>query len=121
MLEHKHFIAVGRSYRLFRDINTIENWVLRLIDALDMNVLYGPFTMYCDLDGNKGLTSVTLLTTSHIIIHVFEDQEDSEVQLDVYSCSKVDLDVIMSFLSELDIIEVSYKFLDRTSELTEIK
>lgn len=120
MLEHKHFIATGRCARTFRSPEVLEDWVIRLIDALHMKVLYGPFSMYCDIEGNKGITSVTLLTTSHIIVHIFEeDNNDSEVQLDVYSCSVIDLEVIFSFLEELNISEVSYKFLDRATDLTD--
>lgn len=119
MLEHKHFIASGKCNRMFHSPEILEDWVVRLIDALNMQVLYGPFSMYCDIPGNKGITSVTLLTTSHIIIHIFEEENYSEIQLDVYSCSNIDLEVVFSFLKELDIFNVSYKFLDRETDLTD--
>lgn len=117
MLEHKHFIACGTSDKKFTNIEPLEDWVIRLINALDMKVLDGPHSMYCDIEGNRGITTVTLLTTSHIIIHIFENEYDSEVHLDVYSCSNIDLQVIFSFLHELNINDVSYKFLDRTTDL----
>ena len=120
MLEHKHFIACGYSKNDFRDFEVINNWSVRLIDALGMKVLDGPYTLYSDIEDNVGLTSFTLLTTSHLVIHTFEEANGvSKVEFDVYSCSAIDVNVVVEFLKELDVQNIKYKFLDRDTDLTQ--
>lgn len=120
MLQHKHFLGVSESYEKFHDLEFIENWIFRLVAALDMNILYGPFSVYCNLEGNEGITAGALLSTSHIMLHIFEQESISEIQLDVYSCSDINIEVITEFVEEFRPIFLEYKFLDREHGLVEI-
>ena len=62
-VQHKHLII--RSYinkpPLAEDVNTLTDWIRKLIRTIDMKILGGPYTTYCDVKGNQGMTSVTIL------------------------------------------------------------
>ena len=62
-----------------------EAMLKRLIKDIDMKILGGPYLKYCDNIGNRGLTAVTIIETSHIAMHVWDEDNPSLVQLDVYS------------------------------------
>ena len=119
MLQHKHCLVISESEQKFHNLTGIEDWISRLIDALGMNTLLGPFSVYCSLEGNEGITAGALLSTSHIMLHIFEE-ETSIIQLDVYSCSSIDLDVIKEFMEEFSPIFIEWKFLDREHGFNEI-
>lgn len=119
MLQHKHCLVISESDYKFHDLNYIEDWVSRLVYSLGMNMLLGPFSVYCSLEGNEGITAGALLSTSHIMLHIFEE-ETSVIQLDVYSCSDIDLSVIKEFIEEFSPNFIEWKFLDRETGFIEI-
>jgi len=40
------------------------------------------------MPGNQGLTSVTIIETSHIAVHVWDEVSPALMQMDVYSCAE---------------------------------
>jgi S-adenosylmethionine/arginine decarboxylase-like enzyme len=61
---------------------------------------------------------MALIETSHIVLHIWDEQEPGLFQLDVYSCKLFDLDIVISSLKEsFSITKLQYKFLDRKSDL----
>jgi S-adenosylmethionine/arginine decarboxylase-like enzyme len=63
----------------------------QLVDKIGMNILMGPYAVYSDMEGNQGLTAVTIIETSHIALHVWDEAEPALMQLDVYTCSALDI------------------------------
>ena len=82
--------------------------------------MQGPSITYVDQPGNRGVAYVALIETS-ILLYISGMKEHGLVQLDIYSC-KIDLDVVIEHVNDyFDVVNMQYKFLDRTSDMRIIK
>ena len=111
-VQHKHLIirATINKPPNHNDINTLTDWIRKVIRSIDMKILGGPYTTYCDI---KGMTSVTIIETSHIVLHVWDEQSPGLFQLDVYSCKSFDLNIVLSCLKDsFNITKLQYKSID---------
>ena len=122
--QHKHLIVradIGWCPQE-EDLNKISDWIRGLIRKIDMKLLAGPYTTYVSEKGNKGMTSVAIIETSHIALHIWDEVSPGLMQLDVYSCADFNPQDIFDVVNELfKTIKMEYKFLDRENELLEIK
>lgn len=112
-LSHKHLIVRAEIEHPPTDPETINKWLLDLIDALGMKVMMGPYAAYSFMEGNRGLTAVAVIETSHIALHVWDEENPAMMQLDVYSCSEVEPEVVWDAIERFGPVHVDYKFLDR--------
>lgn len=78
----------------------------------------GPYAVYSDMVGNRGLTAVTIIETSHIAMHVWDEVDPALMQLDVYTCSTLDIKNVFDALEEFGPTEIEYKYIDREHNLT---
>jgi len=122
--QHKHLIVrtdIGWCPQE-EDLNKISDWIRSLIKKIDMKLLAGPYTTYVSEKGNKGMTSVAIIETSHIALHIWDEVSPGLMQLDVYSCADFNpLDVFDKVNELFQTIKMEYKFLDREKELVEVK
>ena len=122
--QHKHLIVradIGWCPQE-EDLNKISDWIRSLIKKIDMKLLAGPYTTYVNQKGNKGMTSVAIIETSHIALHIWDEESPGLMQLDVYSCADFNPPVVFDKVNELfQTIKMEYKFLDREKELVEVK
>ena len=122
--QHKHLIVradIGWCPQE-EDLNKISDWIRSLIKKIDMKLLAGPYTTYVNEKGNKGMTSVAIIETSHIALHIWDEVSPGLMQLDVYSCADFNPpDVFDKINSLFQTIKMEYKFLDREKELVEVK
>ena len=121
ILEHKHLIIRAEVSNPPTDEAWLHNWLNTLVEKIGMKVCRGPITAYVDMPGNEGLTGVVVIETSHIAIHVWDAVDPALVQLDVYTCSTLDKDIIFAELEQWDPVKVEYKYLDREFGLKEVK
>lgn len=117
ILEHKHLIITGRINNPPRDTVYIDMWMKKLVNSIGMKILMGPYSVYSKIAGNRGLTSVTIIETSHIALHVWDEEEPGKLQLDVYSCSTLDVDVVLKAIDEFEPQNMNYYLIDRDQEL----
>ena len=120
MLEHRHLIVRAEVDRPPQDTAYIETWLRTLVDALGMKILMGPYVVYSEMEGNRGLTGACIIETSHIVLHAWDEEHPYMLQLDVYSCSDVDPEVVLDFVQEFEPTHVDYKFLDRKNKFIEL-
>lgn len=120
LLEHKHLIVRAEVNYPPDNPEFMEAWLRDLVAALGMKVMMGPFAAYSPMIGNRGLTCAVIIETSHIVLHAWDEELPGMLQLDVYSCSEVDPEVVFNALKEFDPVHVDYKFLDRKSKFIEI-
>jgi S-adenosylmethionine/arginine decarboxylase-like enzyme len=120
MLEHKHLIVRAEVESPPFDEAQIVEWLKKLVDDLGMKVMMGPFAAYSPMIGNRGLTAAVLIETSHIVLHAWDEENPAMLQLDVYSCSEVDPQVVWDAISAFKPVHVDYKFLDRKSKFIEL-
>ena len=121
VLEHKHLIIREEVKSPPTDEVWLHNWLKQLVEKIGMKVCRGPITAYVDMPGNEGLTGVIVIETSHIAIHVWDAVDPALVQLDVYTCSTLDKDIIFKELEQWNPTKVEYKYLDREFGLKEVK
>ena len=122
--QHKHLIVradIGWCPQE-EDLNKISDWIRSLIKKIDMKLLAGPYTTYVNEKGNKGMTSVAIIETSHIALHIWDEVSPGLMQLDVYSYADFNPSDVFDKVNELfQTIKMEYKFLDREKELVEVK
>ena len=121
--KHKHLIVradIGWCPKE-EDLNRISDWIRSLIKKIDMKLLAGPYTTYVNEKVNKWMTSVAIIETSHIALHIWDETSPGLMQLDVYSCADfLPNDVFNEINSMFKTVKMEYKFLDREKELVEV-
>jgi S-adenosylmethionine/arginine decarboxylase-like enzyme len=120
VLEHKHLIVRAEVRQPPSDEQWACTWVRSLIDKIGMRALVGPFAKYLDVEGNRGLTVACIIETSHIAMHVWDEPNPALVQLDVYTCGALDINIIFRELEQFEPVRIEYKYLDREHGLVEI-
>jgi S-adenosylmethionine/arginine decarboxylase-like enzyme len=88
-----------------------------LVDRIGMKILMGPYSIYSNMEGNQGLTAVTIIETSHIAMHVWDEVSPALMQLDVYTCSTLNIDDVFEVLEQFEPTKIEYKYIDREYEL----
>ena len=122
VIEHKHLIVRAETEFAPTEVE-LHDWLRGLVHKLRMNILSGPHTgCVTDVPGNNGPTGVVVIETSHIACHVWTDPVDHNlIQLDVYTCGKMDVDAVIAHLNQYNIIKYDVKLFDREYELIEMK
>ena len=120
-LVHKHVIIRAEGTNPPTDETLTSNDVKALIEAIGMKILMGPYAKYCNMKGNRGLTVATIIETSHVIIHTWDETDPAMIQLDVYTCGVFDPNIVFDWLQKYNPTKIDFKYLDRENGLTEIK
>lgn len=118
ILEHKHLIVRAELNDPPYNATDIKEWMRNLVDRIGMNILMGPYAVYSDMVGNQGLTAVTIIETSHIAMHVWDEVQPAIMQLDVYTCSTLDINDVFEAIKEFEPVKVEYSYIDREQSLT---
>lgn len=117
---HKHLIVRAEVENPPVNEDFVRSWMANLIDAIGMKVLMGPFAKYLDVPGNRGITTVAIIETSHIAMHVWDEDNPSLIQLDVYTCGPLDVNLVVEQIKQFKPVKVEMKYLDRENGLTEL-
>lgn len=119
-LVHKHLIIRAEVKQAPRDPDWCVNWLRSLVEKIGMKVCQGPISAYVDVPGNKGLTGVVIIETSHIALHVWDECAPNLMQFDVYTCGEFDPHKVLAELEQFQPVKVEYKYLDREHGLVEL-
>ena len=115
---HKHLIIRAEANKVPTDEEQLTEWLKDFIDSIHMKILMGPYVKYCNVEGNRGITGIAVIETSHIAIHVWDEPNPALMQIDVYSCAEFDVDEIAEKIkSDFDVIKLDYKYLNRETGL----
>ena len=116
---HKHLIIRAEANRVPTDEEQLTEWLREFIDSINMKILMGPYVKYCKMEGNRGITGIAVIETSHIAIHVWDEPNPALMQIDVYSCAEFDVDQIAEKIKQdFDVVKLDYKYLNRETGLT---
>ena len=119
---HKHLIIRAEANRVPTDEEQLTEWLKDFIDSINMKILMGPYVKYCNVEGNRGITGIAVIETSHIAIHVWDEPNPALMQIDVYSCAEFDVDEIANKIkADFDVIKLDYKYLNRETGLKAIR
>ena len=117
MLQHKHLIVRSEVNNPPNKEADIVKWAKTLIKKIGMKIMMGPYAKYCEMEGNRGITCVTIIETSHVAIHVWDEQSPALLQLDVYTCSDLNKNIVFDALKQFDPVKIDHKYLDREFNL----
>ena len=116
---HKHLIIRAEANKVPTDEEQLTEWLREFIDSIHMKILMGPYVKYCKMEGNRGITGIAVIETSHIAIHVWDEPNPALMQIDVYSCAEFDVDEIAEKIKQdFDVVKLDYKYLNRETGLT---
>ena len=90
LLVHKHLIIRAEASKPPTDDEQLQNWMREFIESINMKVFMGPYVKYCNMPGNRGITAVAIIETSHIAMHIWDEPKPALMQMDVYSCGEFD-------------------------------
>ncbi len=114
MLQHKHILINARVKNPLKTPEDGVGFLTRLVYAIQMKIIKGPFASYVEAEGNRGLTAVVMIETSHIAFHIWDEKDPSVLQFDLYTCGELDKDLVMSCLNErFEIVSMDYALYDR--------
>lgn len=119
-LFHKHLIVRAELDNPPTCVEEINKWMRNLVDRIGMKILMGPYAVYSEMEGNRGLTAVTIIETSHIALHVWDEDSPALMQLDVYTCSVLDPYDVAQAIAPFKPTCVEMKYLDREHNLVEL-
>lgn len=114
---HKQIIISGHVTNPPKCVVYMKKWFEDLIQKIDMNVLDGPHLVYCDVEGNRGLTGVAIIETSHIALHAWDEVEPGLIELDIFSCKDFDINVVIDSMREFGLTGIDFMCVDRTRSL----
>ena len=87
VIKHKHLIIRAETKKTPQDPKWLHSWLVQVVSDIGMDICQGPITAYVDAPGNKGLTGVVIIETSHIAVHIWDEINPGLLQMDVYSCA----------------------------------
>ena len=122
LLIHKHLIIRAEVNNPPKDVDKLTEWLKDFIASINMKVMLGPYVAYCNNEGNRGITGVAVIETSHIAIHVWDEPVPALMQIDIYSCAEFNPYLIADKLKkDFDVVKMDYKFLNRETGLKSIR
>jgi S-adenosylmethionine/arginine decarboxylase-like enzyme len=121
LLVHKHLIVRAEAIRPPVDEEQLKTWMLDFIDSINMKVMMGPYVKYCSMEGNRGITAIAVIETSHIVMHVWDEPNPALMQFDVYSCGDFNhTNICKKIMDDFDIHKIEYKYLNRETGLQDL-
>jgi S-adenosylmethionine/arginine decarboxylase-like enzyme len=98
-----------------RDAAAVCDWLARLVDAVGMTLLIGPFARRCEDAGNEGVTGLVGITTSHASIHVWDTGCTPHLEMDLYSCAPFGSGQVLALIQEFAPTAINWTVFDRSS------
>ena len=121
LLVHKHLIIRAEALRPPMEEEKLKKWFVDFVKSINMKIFMGPYVKYCHMEGNRGITAVAIIETSHIAMHVWDEPSPALMQFDVYSCAKFDVEKICNKIKkDFNIQKIEYKFLNRETGLVDL-
>ena len=117
MALHKHLIIRAEVNRPLTTTKDVKKWLRKVVKKIDMKILKGPYADYVTKEGNRGVTGVVIIETSHIAIHVWDETSPALVQCDVYYCAQFSGNEVMTEFIEMDVVKIDKMMLDRGNKI----
>ena len=114
---HKHLIIRAEVNRPITNEKAIKKWLRNVVKKIDMKIIKGPYASYVQKEGNRGLTGVIMIETSHIAMHVWDEDRPALVQCDVYSCAEFSSNEVLAEFISMDVVTIDKILLDRADTL----
>lgn len=114
MIYHKHLLVNAKVNNAVKSEAQGIEFLTNLVEKIDMKIIKGPFASYVNKEGNRGLTGIVMIETSHIAFHIWDEVRPGLVQFDLYTCGQLELDKVLSIFKEtFDVESLDYVLFDR--------
>lgn len=114
MIFHKHLLINAKINKPMQDTTVAEEFLKDLVSSIDMKIIKGPFAEYVDKEGNRGLTAIVMIETSHIAFHIWDEPNPSLLQFDLYTCGSLDKDKVLDSIKKgFDVESMDWVLFDR--------
>lgn len=100
MALHNHVLINGYSLLPPTSEKQTIAWMQELVNSIGMKTIQGPFASYVTKEGNRGLTAVVMIETSHIAMHVWDETDPAFMQFDLYTCSTLPVEKVIKNLED---------------------
>jgi S-adenosylmethionine/arginine decarboxylase-like enzyme len=100
MALHNHVLINGFTLLPPTDEKQTIEWMQKLVDSIGMKTIQGPYASYVTKEGNRGLTAVVMIETSHIAMHVWDESDPASMQFDLYTCSTLPVEQVIKNLED---------------------
>ena len=120
MPKHKHLIIRAEVIRPITSEKEIKKWLRNLVKKIDMKIIKGPYASYVSKEGNRGITAIVMIETSHIAIHIWDEMSPALVQCDVYSCAEFSSSEVLMEFKTMEPTKIEHILLDRVEEIKTI-
>jgi len=117
-MNHKHLLIYAQVNKPPTDAVQLNDWLANLVSLIDMKILMGPYSKYLDVEGNRGITGIVVIETSHISCHFWDEEKPGLLQMDVYSCKEFDSSIVEKALQAFEPILIKTILIDRNDGLT---
>jgi S-adenosylmethionine/arginine decarboxylase-like enzyme len=97
---HKHLMLRGKIFNPPIDKETVKIWLTIFVNKIGMNIIQGPFVSYVEKEGNRGLTAIVMIETSHIAFHIWDETDPGLIQFDLYTCSELNVPEVLKELEK---------------------
>ena len=121
MPKHKHLIIRAEVNRPLVTEKGLKRWLRNLVKVIDMKIIKGPYASYVSKEGNRGITGIVMIETSHIAVHVWDETTPALVQCDVYSCAEFSSNEVLAEFLNMEVTKIDHVLLDRANEIKTIK
>ena len=118
MPKHKHLIIRAEVKHPITSERELRKWLRNLVKTIDMEIVGGPYVAYVTKEGNRGATGVVMIETSHIAIHIWDEERPSLVQCDIYSCAEFSVSEVLLGFTMMEPTKIEYMVLDRAKEIS---
>jgi len=118
MPKHKHLIIRAEVKHPITSERELRKWLRNLVKTIDMEIVGGPYVAYVTKEGNRGATGVVMIETSHIAIHIWDENRPSLVQCDIYSCAEFQQGEVIMHLGIMKPQKIEYMMVDRSEEIS---
>ena len=120
MPQHKHLIIRAEVKRPLKTEKETKQWLRKIVKKIDMKIIKGPYASYVSKEGNRGITGVVMIETSHIAVHVWDETTPALVQCDVYSCAEFSSNEVLAEFIGMEVTKIDHIMLDRATEIKTI-
>ena len=118
MPDHIHMIIRAKVNDPITSEKELKKWLRELVKKIDMKIIKGPYAAYVSKEGNRGITGVVMIETSHIAIHIWDETTPALVQCDVYSCAEFERSEVILHLGIMKPKMIEYMMVNRTDDIS---
>jgi S-adenosylmethionine/arginine decarboxylase-like enzyme len=119
-LYHKHLLVNAKILNPFDEPQQGISFLTDLVDQIQMKILHPPVSHYVDKEGNKGLTGIVLIETSHIAFHIWDEPKPALLQFDLYTCGTLNFRKVLSIIQHtFNVVNINYIMFDRENGFQE--